>query len=153
DPDQLAQGAKLNYQLTDLIPYAGGVVEVEAALVAWRQTSRVGAALDVLQAISALPIPALAPWLTIAGQVTSAARTLVQQADGAVHLDLHQSFAASGDSEPPQPGSVLRPGYLAALLADEDEVPPQTLRVVDNRLHQVGADGHVAHLRGWDYLL
>jgi hypothetical protein len=153
DPEHLAQGVKLNYQLTDLIPYSGGVVEVEAALVAWRQTSRVDVALDVLQAVSALPLPALALPLTIAGQVTSAARTLVQRADGAVHLDLHQSFVTSEDSQHSQAGNVMRPVYLAALLADENQVSPGTLRVIKNRLHQVSSDGRVAHLRGWDYLL
>ena len=152
-PDQLAQGVRLNYELTELLPYTGGVVEVEAALVAWQQTSRVGVALDVLQAISTLPIPPLAPALAIAGQVTTAAKTLVDQAEGAVHLDLHQSFVTSGDVQKPQPGSVLRPGYFAALLADENEVSPGTLRVVKSRLHQVGSDGQSTHLRGWDYLL
>jgi hypothetical protein len=154
DPAHLAQGVRLNYQLTDLIPYNGGVVEVEAALVAWQQTNRVDAALDVLQTISALPIPSLAPALTVAQQVTSAAQRLVQNADGAVHLDFHQSFVAShGDGQHPQPGSVLRPMYLAVLLADESQVSPGTLRVIDNRLHQVGPDGAVEHLRGWDFLL
>jgi hypothetical protein len=158
DPDNLTQGVKLNYPLTDLVPYNGGVVEVEAALVAWRQASRIDAALQVLQVVSALPVPSLAPALKIAEQVTSAARTLVQKGDGEVHLDLHQSFVSPGDQPPDmpgtaEPGNVLSPTYLAVLLADENEVSPGTLRVVDSRLHQVGTDGSVRHLLGWDFLL
>lgn len=155
DRDYLAQGIKLNYQLTDLLPYRGGVVEVEAALVAWRQSSRVSVALDILQAVSTLPIPPLAPALAIAGQVTDAARKLVDQGDGEVHLDLHQSFVSGGgNNQGPQQGSnILRPGYFAALLADENEVSPGTLRVVGSRLHRLGPDGQTRHLRGWDFLL
>ena len=137
DPDHLAQGAKLNYALTDLLPYKGGVVEIEAALVAWQETNRVSAALDVLQFVSTLPIPPLAPALAIAGQVTQAAKTLVDQADGSVHLDMHQAFVSATDSA--QQGVDDR--YIVGLLADENEVSPGTLRVVDSRLHQLGADG------------
>jgi hypothetical protein len=155
DPEYMAQGVELNYQLTDLVPYNGGVVEVETALVAWQQANRLDAAVEVLQAVSAIPIPSAAPALKVAEQITSAAKTLVQKGDGAVHLHLHQSFVAPEDGEPkqPEPGNILRPTYLAVLLADENEVSPGALRVIDNRLCKVGADGQLAHLLGWDFLL
>jgi hypothetical protein len=155
EPGYLAQGVQLNYPLTDLIPFNGGVVEVEAALVAWQQANRIDAAVELLKAVSAVPIPPAAAALAIATQVTTAARDLVQKGDGAVHLDLHQSFTASdnGAGGKPEPENALRPTYLAVLLADESQVSPGTLRVVDSQLHQVGADGQVRHLLGWDFLL
>lgn len=154
-PGHLAQGVRLNYPLTDLIPYKGGVVEIEAALVAWQQANRIDVAVELLQAVSALPVPSVAPALAIAAQVTTAARDLVRKGDGAVHLDLHQAFVSSenGAATAPETGNILRPTYMAVLLADENEVSPGTLRVVNSQLCQLGTDGKVRHLLGWDFLL
>jgi hypothetical protein len=155
EPKYLAQGVQLNYPLTDLIPFNEGAVEIEAALVAWQQANAIGAAVDLLQTVSAVPIPPAAAALAIATQVTTATRDLVQKGKGAVHLDLHQSFTASGNEAGRnlEPRKALRPAYLAVLLADESQVSPETLRVVDSRLHQVSDDGQVRHLLGWDFLL
>jgi hypothetical protein len=155
DRETMSEGVTLNYPITDLIPYTGGVVEIEAVLLAWEQTNRVEMALDVLQSISALPIPPIAPALAIAQQVTSAAKTLFTKADGSVHLRLHQAFVSSppGGQAGAGAGPVLRPGYHAVLLADQDHVDPGSLRVVGNQLHQVGQGGADRHLLGWDFLL
>ena len=155
EPGHLAQGVQLNYPLTDLIPFKGGVVEVEAALLAWQHAYPIDAVVDLLKMLSTMPIPPAAAALAIATQVTTAVRDLVQKGNGAVHLDLHQSFAASGNEEGrnAEPENALRPSYLAVLLADESQVSPGTLRVVDSQLHQVGDDGQLRHLLGWDFLL
>ncbi len=156
EADQLAQGVKLNYPLTDLIPFNGGIVEIEAALIAWQQANRMDVAVELLQAVSAvaIPISAVAPALEIATKVTTAARNLVEKGEGAVHLDLHQSFTSGNDADSStEPATVLRPTYLAVLLADESQVSPGTLRVVDSQLCQVNTDGQVSHLVGWDFLL
>lgn len=151
---QLAQGVKLNYPLTPLIPFNGGMVEIEAALVAWQQSNRMDVAVELLQAVSAVafPLPALAPALGVATIVTTAARDLVDKCDGAVHLNLHQSYTA-GNGNSPEPDTVLRPTYLAVLLADENQVEPGTLRVVDSQLRHVDDHGQLHHLVGWDFLL
>jgi hypothetical protein len=74
---QLAQGVKLNYPLTPLIPFNGGMVEIEAALVAWQQSNRMDVAVELLQSVSALafPLPAVAPlpetsWTSVTGGCT-----------------------------------------------------------------------------------
>jgi hypothetical protein len=153
---QVAQGVKLNYALTPLIPFNGGIVEVEAALVAWQQSNRMDVAVELLQSVSALafPLPAVAPALGVATIVTTAARDLVDKCDGAVHLNLHQSYTAgNGAASDPEPDTVLRPTYIAVLLADENQVSPGTLRVVDSQLCHVEGNGQLRHLIGWDFLL
>lgn len=153
---QLAQGVKLNYPLTPLIPFNGGMVEIEAALVAWQQSNRMEVAVELLQSVSAIafPLPAVAPALGVATIVTTAARDLVDKCDGAVHLNLHQSYTSGdGAGNSPEPDTVLRPTYLAVLLADENQVSPGTLRVVSSQLCRIDNDGQLRNLVGWDFLL
>jgi hypothetical protein len=154
---QLAQGVKLNYPLTPLIPFNGGMVEIEAALVAWQQSNRMDVAVELLQSVSALafPLPAIAPALGVATIVTTAARDLVDKCDGRVHLNVHQSYTAGNGAagNNPEPDTALRPTYLAVLLADENQVSPGTLRVVDSQLRQLDGHGQLHHLVGWDFLL
>jgi hypothetical protein len=154
--NQLAQGVWLNSPLTPLIPFNGGTVEIEAALVAWQQTNRMDVAVDLLQAVSALafPLPAIAPALGVATIVTTAARDLADKCDGAVHLNLHQSYTSGdGVGNGLEPETVLRPTYLAVLLADENQVSPGTLRVVGSRLCHIDDEGQLRPLVGWDFLL
>jgi len=147
--------ALLNYPITDLVPYAGGVVEVDAALFGLQSGTRLDVVVDVLQTVSNLPIPAVDQAVTIAKQVATGARDLVAGTDGRVHLDLHQGWSSdpgatlegAGNSAP------LRGTYLAALLATEMQVDPGTLCVVADRLHTTNGDGTTSHLLGWDFLL
>lgn len=146
----------LNYPLTELVPYRGGVVEVDAALFGLQSGNRLDIVVDLLQKVSVLPLPALGPAVAIAQQVATGARDLVQGTDGEVHLDLHQGWSSAPDSDDAaaaNDGNVLRATYVAALLATENQVDPGTLRVVGDRLHQVGGNGRTTHLLGWDYLL
>jgi hypothetical protein len=147
--------ALLNYPITDLIPYGGGVLEIDAALFGLQSGTRLDVVVDVLQAVSNLPIPAIDQAVTVARQVATGARDLVAGTDGQVHLDVHQGWSsAAEDAAGQEPGgNGLRATYIAALLATERQVDPGRLRVVGNRLHTVRDDGTTAHLMGWDFLL
>ncbi len=150
DPERMAAGARLNFPVTDLVPYRGGVVEIDAALFGLQTGSRLDLVVDVLQAVSGLPLPAVGPALDIAGQVTKAAKSLVQGGDGVVHLNVHQSYvSATGSND----GNVLRPLYVAGMLAGSAAIPPASLRVVNDRLHVVDADGRPQPLVDRDFLL
>jgi hypothetical protein len=131
------------------------VLEVDAALFGLQSGTRLDIVVDVLQAVSTLPIPALDQAVTIAKQVATGARDLVAGTDGQVHLDLHQGWSSAADGDPGAPGngSALRGTYVAALLATERQVAPGTLRVVGNRLHTSNGNGTTSHLEGWDFLL
>ena len=57
--DQLARGIRLNYPLTELMPYNGGIVEIEAALLALKGADYLATAINVLQEFSGLVTPPL----------------------------------------------------------------------------------------------
>ncbi|SEK60144.1 hypothetical protein SAMN04515665_103148 [Blastococcus sp. DSM 46786] len=147
--------ALLNYPVTDLLPYPGGVLEIDAALFGLQSGTRLDVVVDVLQAVSHLPIPAVDQAVTVAQQVATGARDLVAGTDGQVHLDVHQGWSSAPERDPGQASnsSGLRGTYLAALLATDEQVDPGTLRVVDNRLHTLNGGGTTSHLVGWDFLL
>lgn len=150
-PDAETRGGTIlvDYPVTDLVPYDGGTVEVDAALLGLQSSTRLDLVVDLLQTISLIPVPGVDQALAVAKQVTTATREMVKSTDGAVHLDLHTAWASADDEAG---GGGLRTGYVAALLATSDQVDAGGLRVVDERLHRVDGTG-TTHLLGWDYLL
>jgi len=142
----------LNYPITDLLPYSGGVLEVDAALVGLQTGTRLDVVVDVLQAVSQLPLPGLDPAISIARQVSSSTKSLVEGTNGAVHIDVHQGWSSS-QADNAAGGNALKDSYVAALLATDQQVDPGSLRVVDSRLHKARSDGSTSHLLGWDFLL
>lgn len=143
DPKEMAEGVRLNFALSDLVPYTGGDIEVEAALLGLQSGNHLDIVVDLLSLVSAIPIPEL----DVAEKITKGARDLVSRSNGAVHLDLHQTFVAGGAG-----GAAVRSTYLAVVLATASEVEPKSLRVVDDRLHQI-ADDHITPLVGFDFML
>ena len=148
DPERLARGARLNFPVTDLVPYRGGVVEVEAALFGLQTGNRLDLVVDVLQLVSGLGLPAVGPALQVAGQVTKAARELVA-GSGAVHLATHQSYVAAGGVNA---DNTLRPLYLAAMLAD-DGPAPTSMSVAGDQLQVPDGGTGVQPLVGRDFVL
>jgi hypothetical protein len=133
--DQLGEGVLINYPLTELLPYSGGVVEVEAALLGLKGQDSLAAGVGLLERFSGLIAPPLGQALTLAAQLTVGARDFLDRAGGGVHLALHQGFSAPGGGG----GNVLRPGYAAVILATPAQVPVGELRVEGDRLHLGGA--------------
>ena len=150
DAERMAAGARINFPVTDLVPYRGGVVEIEAALFGLQNGTRLDLAVDVLEAVSGLALPAVATAVTVASQVTAAAKKLVEAGDGVVHLNIHQSYVSADGTNAE---NTLRPLYLAARLAGEPAVDPTSLRVVKDRLHVAGPGGETIPLVGVDFLL
>ncbi|MEV4140467.1 hypothetical protein AB0J72_50925 [Dactylosporangium sp. NPDC049742] len=143
EPGQLTDGVRLNFALTDLVPYEGGEIEVTAVLFGLQSGNHLDVAVDVLSLVSLLPVPAL----PVAAKVSESARDLVVRSDGRVHLDLHQTFSADGGG-----GAVVSPGHLAVVLAAQRDLADADLRVVGDRLHVV-RDGAVVPLAGHDFML
>jgi len=138
--DQLGEGVRINYPLTELLPYSGGVVEIEAALFGLKGSDSLAAGVGLLERFSGLIAPPLGQALTAAAQVTLGARDFLDRAGAGVHLALHQGFSADGGGG----GNALRPGYFAVILASPAQVPVGELRVEGDRLHQ-GAAPFTAH--------
>ncbi len=145
-PDNaLARGVLMNYALTDLIPYRGGIVEVEAALMAFRGaggTTYLGSALGLLETFGGLVAPPLGQAVQIAQAVNKGIDDLISQADGTVHLSLHQAFI-SGNA-----ANAMRGGFIAVVLATEEQVNSDALTIKENRLMYQGQP-----LVGYDYML
>jgi hypothetical protein len=143
DPDAMADGVRLNFPLSDLLPYEGGDVEVEAALIGLRSGNHLDVVVDLLSMVSALPVPGL----DVAVKVSTGVRDLVTRSDGAVHLNLHETLTAAGGG-----GSPVRSQYRALVLASHEQLASERLRVVDERLHQLDG-GTVVPLEGYDFML
>lgn len=144
----LGPGQWTNFNLTTLMPYRGGVVELAAGLTAIEGNSRLGAAFDVLQDFSGLIGPPLTEALTIAEKVSGGVEKLVYAGQDDVLLGIHQSYEATGGGGQ----SPLRPGYLAIVNATGDDVSSADLRVVEDRLHLARGEG-TKPLEEHDYML
>ncbi len=134
--DQLGEGVRLDYRLTELLPFNGGVVEIEAALLGLKGADYLGTAIGILQQFSSLITPPLGPAVSLAQAVVSGTRDLLSATKGKIHLGFHQELISGGAG-----GAVLRPGYLAVILAEPGQVSPDRLSVRDGRLYYRKAPG------------
>ena len=146
---QLGEGVRLDYRLTELLPYNGGVVEIETALLGLKGADYLGTAIGVLQQFSSLISPPLGPAISLAQTLASGTRDLLSATQGTVHLGFHQELVSAGAG-----GAVLRPGYLAVILAEPGQINPGHLFVRDSRLLCRPAAGQEPrNLTGYDYML
>lgn len=128
--NNLENVVKLNYPMTTLIPFRGGVVEIMAGLLAMKGKDFLQAFLGVMENFSdLLVVPQLSAALKIAAPITSGVEKLVGATDGELHLGLHQALQS-------QPGgsNLLLPGYLAVIRAEETQVDKSKLWIADDRL-------------------
>ena len=79
----------------------------------------------------------------VAQAVNKGIDDLIEAADGRVHLSLHQALVSGTNAT-----NTLREGFLAVVLATEEQVDPAKLSVKENRLLYDGAP-----LTGYDYML
>lgn len=108
-----APGAQLDFPITPLLPFNGGVVEIEASLY---QASVVGplvTALQILGSFDALLAPPLSIATTIAGKVADGVDNVLGT-DQPV-LGVHWAMVAPGGG-----GNVLRPGSLVVVSRPRD---------------------------------
>jgi hypothetical protein len=140
----------LNYPLTELLPFRGGTVEVEAALLALPGTNYLAATVKMLQDVSSLIAPPLGEVLNLAEKVSTGMEEIVGAANGQVHLPFHQTFVSAGGG-----GSHdLKPGYLAVILATAAQVSADRLSVKEDRLYYAAKPGDApAPFQGYDYML
>lgn len=131
-----------NYVLLDLVPFRGGLVEIEAGLLALRGTDRLARAINVVSGFADLVVPPLSQVLAVASKVKEGITQLVDDSDE-VHLGAHQTLGGTGGANP------LRAGYLAIVRATDREVDRGKLAVKNDKL----CDATGAPLTGVDYML
>ncbi|HZD72206.1 MAG TPA: hypothetical protein VFA45_25805 [Actinomycetes bacterium] len=121
---RLSAGVRLDYRMTELLPFNGGVVEIEVALLALKGADYLATAIGVLQQFSSLITPPLGQAISLAQKLVTGTRDLFSAAQGDVHLGLHQELIAEGAG-----GAVMRPGYIAVILALPGQVTADRLSV------------------------
>lgn len=143
----LGPGVRKHYPLSALMPYAGGIVEIDAGLLSVKGDQRVAVALDILGDFASLVSTPLAGALAIAGKVNAGLEKLL--GSGAdISLGYHEAFMSGGGSG----ANVLTPGYVAVVLESASKLSPADLSVIGGRLHRRSGQ-HAAPLTGCDYML
>jgi hypothetical protein len=146
--NNLEKVISLNYPMTTLMPFNGGVVEVLSALIAMEGKNYVGSVIKVLGDLSGLlVVPQLSTALSIAAPIAAGVQDLLGGKNGELHLGLHQAFTC-GDG-----GAELRPGFIAVLLGDEKDYPKNELWVHENRLRRGKTLQNTNPLTGVTYML
>lgn len=143
----LGPGVRVNYPLTDLLPYSGNLVEIDAALLAIKGERHLDTALGLLQGLSTVlpgPVGAAAG---ITDMVARSVTRIVDEGDGTIHLGLHDTFGSHGGASP------LRSGYLAVVLASPSEIPPASLGVSGHQLYTQTPQGAWTPVQSCDHLL
>jgi hypothetical protein len=129
--DNIDRAIRLNYNLTTLMPYNGGVVELVAGLLAMEGKNYLSSALKVMGDLSGLlVVPQLSAALAIAGPIATGVQDLLSGGNGQMDLGLHQTFTGAGGGG----GNELRPGYIAVVLAEEDSYKAEQFWIDSDRL-------------------
>lgn len=139
-----APGERLNYPISPLLPYSGGVLEVEAALYQASNQGPLATAVRLAGAIAPLIGPPLSAAAAIADRVSTGLDTVFEASGNQPVLVLHQAWTAPG-----QGGPQLRPGTLVVLDATPGKL--DELSLVEGLLH-VGAGANRRRPAGVDYL-
>jgi len=140
-----APGSQLDYQLTPLLPFNGGVIEVEASLYQASTAGPLVTALKIAGTLDTLLAPPLSLAATIAGKVGDGLDSVLDQ-DQPV-LAVHGAMVSEGGG-----GDELRPGWLAVIRKPRDELPGSLSVQKNLGLCLDNGDGP-EQLSGVDYLL
>lgn len=138
------RGVFEDYQLTELLPYAGRSVELQVALYGILGKNNLGTAIDVLSGFASLVTPPLSTALSIADMVATGAEKIIEANASDPLLCFQGTLAAPGGGL----ANELKPGWLAIVRATEDELPATQLHIGDGRLCRNGV-----RLTGFDYLV
>ncbi len=146
----LAKVVQLNHEMTGLLPYNGGSIEIVAGLLAIQGDNALPRLIGVLSSFGGmLQVPQLSAGLAIAGPLATGIQGLLTGGSGELALGLHQTFTQSeggGANEPV-------PGYFAVLLATGAALSPDALSVDSDRL-RIGTNGTApTPLSGIPYML
>jgi hypothetical protein len=143
-PQQHGTGVAEDYQLTELMPYLGQSVELEAGLYEILGSNNLKTAIDIVTDFASLVVPPVSAALGVAEKVAGGIEKVIQANATDPVLALHGTLAAPGGGL----SNELRPGWLAVVRATEDELPAASLSIRDGKLHRDDR-----RLTGFDYLV
>jgi len=132
----------MNYQVTPLVPFNGGTVELETGLLAMQGKNDVRALLGVLGSFSKLlVVPQLSAALSIAGPLADGISQLIGISDARPTLRFHDAWTGGG-------ANPLRSGYFVVLADEPDARKSEKFSVRDNGVYYDGR-----RLSGVHYML
>lgn len=140
----LGDGVRQDYALTPLVPFSGGVVEIEGGLVELQGPKPLDAAIEVLQDFSGMVGAPLVTGLDVAQKVSNGVSKLLDSVQSNIVLGVYRSLVAAGGDAT----NLLRPGHLVVVRATASQVDDTRLSVRDSRLH-LGDEP----LEGYDYMV
>lgn len=143
-PVASGRGVFEDFQLTELMPYRGQSVELEAGLYAIVAKHNLGTAIDIVTSFASLVVPPVSAVLAVIDKVAEGIEKVIEANAADPMLCLLGTLAAPGGGL----SNELRPGWLAVVRATEAELPRAELHVRDGRLCRNGA-----RLTGFDYLV
>ncbi len=135
DDAHLDQSIRINFPITTLVPFGGGVVEIDGGLIAVEGTDDINRLIKAVGNFSALLKPQLSVALGVANTIADSMFELVGATNGQLQLGLHQAFTGTGGMGANQ----LVGGYFAVVAADQRSINKNSLWVKDNRLYS-GSD-------------
>jgi hypothetical protein len=147
----LDQVVSLNHPITALMPYRGGVVEIDAGLLAMQGANQLQSIIGILSRFaSLLAVPQVSAAMQIAGPVADGMQDLLGATNGEMALGFHEGFTGKGGKA----SHSLRAGYLAVVLATTSDLPPSELWVdAQGRLCRGRSLGNAEPLRGHTWML
>ncbi len=141
---------QLNHPMTSLMPFNGGAVEVAAGILAMQGEDYLNKFIKVMGDFSSiLVVPQLSTALNVAGPIAKGVEELLGVSNGDMHLGLHQSFVGKGGGST----NCLKAGYIAAILAEEEELDTNGLWVTNDRLRYGTSADDSEPLTGFTYML
>ncbi len=141
---------QLNHPMTSLMPFNGGAVEVAAGILAMQGEDYLNRFIKVMGDFSSiLVVPQLSTALNVAGPIAKGVEELLGVSNGDMHLGLHQSFVGKGGGST----NCLKAGYIAAILAEEEELDTNGLWVMNDRLRYGTSADDSEPLTGFTYML
>jgi hypothetical protein len=145
DMKALNKGVSVNHEITTLIPFNGGTVRLEAALLAMQGKSDPKSLVKILGDFSKLlVVPQLSSALVVAEPLVNGITELIGATNAHPELRIQNTWTGSGVGG----ANVLRPGYFAVISAKSGEIAPASLFVRNNQLY-FGEN----QLTGYHYML
>lgn len=147
---QVGRGVFKDYALTDLVPFSGGLVEIQSGLIALKGTNYLKESIGILKDFSSLVAAPLSQTLDIADKVSSGLQNLFTGGQGEVSLAFHKQYAAAGGGGA---NIELKPGYIALVSAEPSQIDKDGLSVKESQLLYAPKGGKPEPLVGYDYML
>ena len=135
--------------LTTMIPFSGGTVNISASLLAMKGSNDVEQLINVMADFSKkFALAQLSGILDVAGSLASGVGALVGATDGSMMAAIDRTLSGQSGAE-----NVLRAGYAVTLAADEGQLDKDKLWVKGGQLHFGDSFEKSDRLTGFSYML